>query len=273
MSCVRRVAACVHAWLDRPGRLPADMATSALVWISGASGGIGAALAASVPFEGAHTFDLSRSGGAPGTEHVPADLSDPAAWAAVAAHFDAVLGDTEAETAVFVHNAGTLDPMGFAGRVDQAAYTRNVLLNSAAPQVLGNAFLAAVGRAPSVTSASLVLLSSGAASKPYEGWSSYCGAKAGVDHWVRTVGAEQASTDNPVKVVAVAPGVVGTGMQEYIRAQDEAVFPAKEKFVGLYERGELVDPADAATGIWSVVQREDIETGAVIDLRKLSPAS
>ena len=85
MSCVRRVAACVHAWLDRPGRLPADMATSALVWISGASGGIGAALAASVPFEGAHTFDLSRSGGAPGTEHVPADLSDPAAWAAVAA--------------------------------------------------------------------------------------------------------------------------------------------------------------------------------------------
>ena len=31
---------------------------------------------------------------------------------------------------VFVHNAGTLTPLGPAGTVDTAAYTRNVLLNS-----------------------------------------------------------------------------------------------------------------------------------------------
>lgn len=248
------------------------MSNSTLVWISGASGGIGSALAASVPFAGARTIDLSRSGGSPHAEHVPADLADPGAWTAVSSHFNDVIGTSDATQAVFIHSAGTLDPMGFAGQVDQAAYTRNVLLNAAAPQVLGNAFLAAVANSATLEDATLVILSSGAATKPYAGWSSYCGAKAAVDHWVRTVGAEQALMDHPVKVVAVAPGVVGTGMQEYIRQQDESQFPARDKFVGLFERDELVDPADAAAGIWSVVQRNDIPTGAVIDLRSLEPA-
>ena len=248
------------------------MATSTFVWISGASGGIGAALAAANPFDGAITFDLSRSGGSPHATHVPADLSDPAAWEAVAAHFADTLRGVEVDRAVFVHNAGTLDPMGFSGTVDQAAYTRNVMLNSASPQVLGNAFLTALSGAASVKDAAIAITSSGAASKPYEGWSSYCGGKAAVDHWVRTVGAEQARADNPVKVVAVAPGVVATDMQAFIRDTDEADFPAKEKFVGLHERGELVDPDDAAKGFWSVITRDDIPTGAVVDLRKLDPA-
>ena len=242
---------------------------STLVWITGASGGIGAALADTVPFTDARTFDISRSGGSPHAEHVPADLADPAAWPVVAAHLEEVLAGFGGTRAVFVHNAGTLDPMGFVGQVDSAAYTRNVLLNAAAPQVLGQAFLAALRAAPSVTEAALLLLSSGAATKPYEGWSSYCGGKAAVDHWVRTVGAEQARGERPVKVVAVAPGVVGTGMQEYIRDQDEAAFPARQKFVDLFEQGGLVEPSDAARGIWSLLDRDDIPTGSVVDLRKL----
>lgn len=246
-----------------------------IVWITGASGGIGAALAASVPYTGARLIDISRSGAtvAPPAgsviEHLPADLADPSSWAAVEGHLLAQLGDFDGQRAVFVHSAGTLDPIGFAGEVDSAAYRRNVLLNSAAPQALGHAFLRAVADSGFTGESHLVMLTSGAASTPYEGWSSYCAGKAAVDMWVRAAGAEQARRGGGTRVVAVAPGVVATGMQDYIRTLDEVDFPAVGKFVGLHETGSLTDPAAAAAGIWSLLD-EDLGNGTVTDLRSRS---
>jgi benzil reductase ((S)-benzoin forming) len=241
--------------------------TDTMIWITGASSGIGAALAATVPFDDAHVVDISRSGGAAATEHLPADLSDPAAWAAVEAHLVARLGAFDGSRAVFIHNAGTLEPMGFAGEVDSEAYRRNVVLNSAAPQALGHAFLRAAGAFSGERH--LLMLSSGAATSPYEGWSSYCAGKAAVDHWIRTAGLEQARRPGGgTRCVAVAPGVVATPMQERIREMSEDEFPAVEKFRGLHRDGALVEPDAAARGIWSLLERE-LDNGAVVDLRKL----
>ena len=137
-----------------------------LVWISGASAGIGAALAATIPFE-AEIIDISRRGGTPGTQHVAVDLADPASWRLVEEDFTRRLERFDGDRVVFVHNAGTLTPLGPAGAVDTAQYTRNVLLNSAAAQVLGHAFLQAVdGRD---FEQHLLMLTSGAALRPYEG--------------------------------------------------------------------------------------------------------
>lgn len=245
--------------------------TSTLVWITGASSGIGAALAETVPFADAHVFDISRSGGAPGAEHVPADLSDPSSWAAIEAHLLAQVGGFGGARLVFVHNAGSLDPMGFAGEVDSEAYRRNVTLNSGAPPALGHAFLkAAVAFAGE---SHLLMLSSGAATSPYPGWSSYCAGKAALEMWCRAAGEEQrlrAERGEPsVRIVSVAPGVVATPMQERIRRMPAEQFPDVEKFVGLHERGELKDPQDAARGIWDLLNRE-LPNGAVVDLRKLT---
>lgn len=238
--------------------------TDTLIWISGASSGIGAALVATVPFADAQIVDISRSGGASDAEHVPADLADPASWAAVEAHFLARLGAFTGSRAVFIHNAGTLDPMGFAGAVESEAYRRNVLLNSAAPQALGHAFLRAAE--DFYGEAHLLMLTSGAATRPYEGWSSYCAGKAAVDQWIRTAGREQARRRTGVRCVAVAPGVVATPMQEHIRSMSEEDFPAVEKFRALHRDGGLIDPEDAARGIWSLLGR-DLDNGAVVDLR------
>lgn len=244
--------------------------TDTLLWITGASAGIGAAVARTQPFPGAHVFDISRSGGTPGAEHVPADLSDPLSWAALEAHLAAQIGAFDGARLVFVHCAGTLEPMGFAESVDPVAYRRNVLLNAAAPLAVGQAFLRAA--AAFTGTAHLLLLSSGAASNPYPGWSSYCAGKAAVDMWVRTVGAEQrlrAERGEPsITVLSVAPGVVATAMQEQIRAMPEEQFPSVGKFTGLYERGELREPEDAARGLWSLFDR-DVASGDCIDLRTL----
>lgn len=237
---------------------------SHLVFISGASSGIGRALSESVPFDPARVVDISRRG-TPGAEHLAADLADPASWPRVAERFAAELEGFAGERAVFVHNAGTLEPMGFAGEVDAGAYTREVLLNAAAPQVLGDAFLrAAAGtRAP----CTLLFIGSGAATSVYEGWSAYCGGKAAVDHWVRVVGAEQKRRGDRCRVLSVAPGVVETAMQEQIRDMSPDAFPAVERFRELAREGALRDPGEVARELWGLVERDAFDNGAVLDLR------
>ena len=237
-------------------------ATNALVWISGASGGIGAALAASVPWEGARVIDISRRG-APGLEHVAADLADPDSWETVAQSFQKELAGFDGGVAVFVHAAGTLEPIGFAAEVDPDAYRDNVILNSASPQVLGQAFVAAAAGKPGHRH--LVILTSGAAKSVYPGWSSYGAGKAAVDQWVRNVGAEQDARGG-VRVMAVAPGTVDTGMQARIRETPEGAFPNRQKFLDLHEEGKLTDPAEVARKTWALLDG-DLDNGAVVDLR------
>lgn len=238
-----------------------------LVWISGASSGIGSALAAAVPGESARIIDISRRG-APDLEHVEADLSDPASWGAVAESFERELAGFSGELVVFFHAAGTIEPIGFAGEVDTDSYIRNVVLNSAAPQVLGHAFLAAARDVDARRH--IVMLTSGAASSPYAGWSSYGAGKAAVDQWVRSVGAEQ-NQRGGVQVISVTPGVVDTGMQEQIRQTREEDFPRREKFVDLHQSGDLEDPEQVARDMWALLDR-DLDNGSVVDLRELTAA-
>lgn len=236
-----------------------------LVWISGASGGIGRALAETLPWGDARVIDISRSG-AEGLEHVAADLSRRSGWQTAAESFAKELEGFEGERAVFMHCSATLQPIGFAGEVDGEAYADQVVLNSAAPQVLGDAFVRAV--AGRDLDAHLVIMTSGAATSVYPGWSAYCAGKAAVEHWVRTVGAEREKRGDRCRVIAVAPGTVATAMQERIRDTDPEDFPNVDKFIEKYEQGELRDPKDAARGIWEVVGR-DLDNGAVVDLRDL----
>ena len=235
---------------------------SHLVIVSGGSSGIGLGLLEACPWSGARRIDVSRSG-APGCEHVKADLADPACWPVVAEMFEREVAGFAGERVVFFHSAGTLTPIGFAGEMDPAAYARNVLLNSAAPQVLGDAFLRAAARTEA--RCQLLNISSGAANKAYAGWSAYCAGKAAADHWVRTAGLEQERRGGRVRLLSVAPGVVATPMQAEIRATPQDDFPDVARFVGMHEDGSLRDPAEVARELWALLDKH-LENGAVLDL-------
>ncbi len=234
-----------------------------LVILTGGSSGSGLALAETVAWPDARVIDVSRRG-APGVEHLAADLSDPASWPRVAELFEREVAGFEGDRVAFFHSAGTLTPIGFAGEVDAEVYTRNVLLNSAAPQVLGNAFLHAAQRTRA--RCQLVMIGSGAAHSVYEGWTSYGAGKASVDQWVRTAGAEQERRGGRVRVLSIAPGVVATALQEEIRRTPERDFPELARFVELHEGGELRDPKMVASELWALLER-DLENGSVLDLR------
>jgi len=240
---------------------------ASLVWITGGSSGIGAALARTVPWSDARVIAVSRRRPSVG-EHLDADLADPSSWASVGASFRRELEGFDGERVVCVHAAGTLEPIGFAGEVDSPAYQANVLLNSAAPQVLGNLFLAAARDLDAERH--LVMLTSGAAKSVYPGWSSYGAAKAAVDQWVRNVGAEQEARGG-VRVLSVAPGTVDTGMQAALRQTEEYDFPGRQKFVDLHGAGKLRDPLDVARQMWGLLDR-GLDNGSVVDLRELEAA-
>jgi len=239
--------------------------SKALVWITGASSGIGAALAGTLPWEGARLIGVSRRK-PPSGEHLEADLADPPSWQAVGDSFRQELASWSGDRVVFVHAAGVLEPVGFAGEVDGASYARNVILNSAAPQVLGHMFLAAAVHLDARRQ--ILMLTSGAARSVYPGWASYGAAKAAVDQWVRDVGAEQ-DLRGGVELIAVGPGTVATGMQEQLRQTGEKDFPKRQKFVELHERGELADPDQVAKEIWALLDR-GLDNGSVVDLRELA---
>ena len=234
-----------------------------LVIITGASSGLGLAVARSVPFS-ARVVDISRSGPPEdsGIEHLEADLADPASWLALAVRIETVTKEADPRRMMLIHAAGTLSPIGFAGEVDLEAYTANVLLNSAAGQVLGHVFLAlAADREGDRT---LVMISSGAASSTYPGWSAYGAGKAALDQWVRNVGAEQ-ERRGAVVVAAIAPGVIDTSMQEQIRSASAEDFPDVNRFRQLHEKGDLVAPDEAARRFWDAVE-SGLTPGSVIDL-------
>lgn len=238
--------------------------TGTLIWISGASSGIGQALTATVAWPEARVIGISRRPPA-GAEHLEADLSDPSSWPEVGRAFQRELSGWSGERVVFVQAAGTTEPVGFAGEVDGKAYGVNVLLNSAAPQVLGHHFLAAVRHVQARRH--LVMLTSGAARSVYPGWSSYGAAKAGLDQWVRDVGAEQ-DVRGGVEVLSIAPGTVDTPMQQRLREAAAEEFPQRQKFVDLHHEGKLSDPTDIARRIWEVLDM-GLGNGGVVDLRDL----
>jgi benzil reductase ((S)-benzoin forming) len=239
-----------------------------LVIVTGGSAGLGRALLAAAP-PGARRIDVSRSGPGPDdaladVHHLAADLADPASWERVGRELGREIAGEAWERVSVLHSAGTLDPIGFAGEVDGDAYTENVLLNSAAGQVLGHHLLAAMRELDARRE--LVMLSSGAARTAYPGWSSYGAAKAATDQWVRAVGAEQAIRGG-VRVLAVAPGVVGTAMQATIRETDERDFPPVDRFRRLHEDDQLEEPDEVARRLWALLDDDEPPTGSVVDLR------
>jgi benzil reductase ((S)-benzoin forming) len=78
--------------------------SESIVWISGATQGIGRALARTAPYENSRIINLSRRRH-PDFESVQFDLTEPATYDAVRKHFAAELASFRGSRALFVHSA------------------------------------------------------------------------------------------------------------------------------------------------------------------------
>jgi NAD(P)-dependent dehydrogenase (short-subunit alcohol dehydrogenase family) len=220
-----------------------------LVWISGATTGLGSGLARTCPYQNARIINLSRSRH-PDLDNVSFDLADPGTWGAVRESFAEELAAFRGTRVIFVHNAFASATAGFAGEVDPDIYYRDVIGNAAAPLVLADWFIRAVG--PGYESG-LVLMSSAAARMPFEGRSVYGAAKAGVEQWVRVVRRERARRGAGPWVVAVRPGFVDSPSVRLEATLDPSVYPIAPALRKGLDDGEALHPDDAARAIWAAL--------------------
>jgi benzil reductase ((S)-benzoin forming) len=222
--------------------------TTTVVWISGASSGIGAAIAASTPFPQARVVGIARRP-VPHGEHLAADLRHRDGWRAVIRAFEQALTDRP-DRALFLHFAGVAGPHGSTPEADCEAYADAVLLNGAAPQILGQAFLATCRRHG--VPATLVLCSSPAAALPLPNMSGYGSGKSAVEYWTQSVAAESPAEPG-ARVLCVVPFAVDTPMLREAMAQPPDVNPIAADLRDAAQRGDLASPAEVAREVWAAV--------------------
>ena len=219
-----------------------------IVWISGATQGVGWGLARTVPFPGARIINLSRRQH-PDFETVPLDLTRPDTYDAVEQHFKKELASFAGSRAIFIHNAYFPGGVGFASETRSDELRASLQANAVAPLVLGEMFLRYVSPA---YESGLVLMSSAAARHPFEGNSAYCAAKAGVEMWVRVVRRELKRRGRRTWVVAVRPGFVDTPSTRLVGTLAEDIYPAGPQIGRQLESGRnVLTPEQAGRDIWA----------------------
>jgi sepiapterin reductase len=247
--------------------------TKSVVVLTGASRGIGAALARQLAKPGTRLItlarrqdsDLAAHAAAQGTEleQIAVDLSDTAAATAVAARLATNL-PRDAKRYVLINNAGTVSPVSSVDALDDAAAINQALnLNVVAVMLLTSRFLAATRGLQA--DRRILNISSGAGRNPTAGWGVYCATKAALDMYTRV--AKQEQDADGAKFVSLAPGVVDTDMQGVIRSSDPGAFPALSRFQDLHSTGKLAAPTDVAARIAAYLERDDFGSTEVDDIR------
>lgn len=241
--------------------------------LTGASRGIGAAMARGLAKPGTRLITLARredpelaayarSQDAQ-LEQLSVDLSDLAA-AQVAARRICDALPRDAGRYLLINNAGTVHPVaGADALIDGPAIAAAFNLNVTAVMLLTARFLAAVEDLKA--DRRVLNISSGAGRNPNAGWGVYCAAKAALDMYSRVVKQEQG--EDGARVVSLAPGIVDTDMQATIRSSDPKSFPALAKFQDFHATGKLSSPANVASRILAYLDRDDFGATEIDDIR------
>lgn len=166
----------------------------------------------------------------------------------------------EVEQITLINNAGTL---GEIARVEDIGdIEKTVQLNTVAPLILTSTF---INFTKDWTCAKKVInISSGAAQKPYYGWTVYCATKAAIDMMTKTIALEQESLPNGIKIIAIYPGVVDTAMQGKIRQSDKENFAAIDRFLELKANNALADATTVGKQIFAIDQDQTVVNGSLI---------
>ncbi len=190
-----------------------------VVVITGASRGIGAAAARVFAQAGARVALLARSGeevaeiaGEIGRNRALAlacDVADAGSVAGAIAAVTARFGRID----VLINNAGTIDPIARLETAEADGWGRSIDVNL---KGVFHGIRAVLPGMKAQGGGTILTVSSGAATRPYEGWSAYCAAKAGALMLTRALHLEEGT--HGIRALGLSPGTVATDMQVKIRA-------------------------------------------------------
>lgn len=233
-----------------------------LAIISGGSKGLGEKLCEQYLAQDFEVIEFSRT--APHAYSVAIDLASTNDVSQIISEALRPLATREWQEIVVISNAGILTPVGSASKKDIASVIANLNTNFVSAIV----FMTEVLRYFQQHSGkkTLASISSGAALGERAGWSLYCAAKAGLEHFIRSVAKEQDAESQPFKMINIDPGLIDTGMQSLIRQSSIEDFPSLEKFKQRKEAGLLVPPAEVAEGIVHIIDASNMANGERISV-------
>ncbi len=166
-----------------------------------------------------------------------------------------------------VNNAGRLGTIANLENITSDDLQESILINTTIPLLFSGLFI----RSLSLFNCKkqIINISSGAAKKPYEGWSVYCSSKAALDMTTATIAEEQKNIANGVKCFGIRPGVVDTNMQSQIRTTEASNFKNVQRFIDLKNNNELYSPEYVAERIYNLDISNKLVNGETIDLREV----
>ncbi|MDI6402138.1 SDR family NAD(P)-dependent oxidoreductase [Balneolaceae bacterium ANBcel3] len=245
--------------------------------ITGASRGFGKDLALALSGENSvlHLFarsnmdalrkELRKSGSE--VYFTELDLLEKDAPKELMAQVERNVNRSETERIVLINNAGMLEPVGPAGKHDGDLFRKHLELNFVVPIALTHVFIEACQKEP--CHKRVVMVSSGAADKPYYGWSHYCSSKAGLNMFVKVMGLEQEQQPDPIEVMAFNPGRIDTQMQEIIRNTSEEDFPMVNDFINAFKEGKIGESAEIAQRLARRIQSDYFPSGKILSHRDI----
>lgn len=213
-------------------------------FITGTSRGIGRALAELLLKSNDNfVYGMSRSNEIKKNnfKHVKTDLND--LGSVMNYEFPEI---EDSGSIVLVNNSASSAEVLHLGKRTSENIIENYNVNLISPTLLMNSFLK---KYQSLNCKKIIMnISSGAAFRPIEAWSTYCAGKAGLAMVSEVLEVEQKlkHPDNPVHVFNVGPGVVDTQMQTKLRAVSPEDFSMVGTFIDYHKDKKLSDPADVA---------------------------
>lgn len=169
----------------------------------------------------------------------------------------------EYEEILLINNAGWIGEIKPVGSLQVKNMRTQININLLAPMYITNAFVSAYK--DSTAKKIICNISSGAASKPMEGWGEYCSTKAAIAMFTMVAAKENSSSQ--FRFFSVAPGIVDTQMQEEIRQADELDFPQIERFKSYKDNGDLSSPESVASKISYLLANENEFQDVIQDVR------
>jgi benzil reductase ((S)-benzoin forming) len=169
-------------------------------------------------------------------------------------------------SATLINNAGVIANIGPLSDAEPSDLANALRVGLEAPMQLTAGFLKCT-ESWSVPK-KVLNISSGLGRRALASQAAYCAAKAGMDHYTRSVALDEALKVNGAKVCSLAPGVIDTDMQIQLRGASDANFPDKAGFVAMKEKGQLSSPEQAASKLIAYLNRADFGSNPVADVRE-----
>jgi benzil reductase ((S)-benzoin forming) len=169
------------------------------------------------------------------------------------------------EAVTLINNAGIIGTIQRLSDQKELDLGTVMTVNVTAPMLLLHAVYSKMKNKADFTVANI---SSGAANRAIPSWASYCASKAALNMITEAFYLEEQEKGVDLKVYAVAPGVIDTGMQEQIRNTSLENFSALENFKQMKNEGVLFSAEEAASRLEKLLNL-DYSGEIVQDLRSI----